>query len=357
MIRRRAVYFTGPREAAVREEYLPEPEPGMVLVETLLSAVSTGSELLAYRGDAPHDMSLDVSISSLQGRFSFPFKYGYSAVGKVLTPSHGVDDSRTGGLVFCFQPHQSHFTARPDDLFPAPAGMKPEDAVFLSNMETAVNLVMDGRPAIGESVLVLGQGIVGLLTTRLLSGFPLGALLAVDAHPLRREASVAMGGAHCCLDPADPETPARLAAFLEKSGGADLVYELSGNPAALNAAVASCGFGGRIVVGSWYGRKEVRLDLGSRFHRERLKIVSSQVSTLSPEFAGRWNKARRMDVAWRAIERARPSRLITRRVPVEQAAEAYRMLDADPSRHLQVVFTYGAGEDAGGGDFSPLPGE
>jgi hypothetical protein len=80
--------------------------------------------------------------------------------------------------------------------------------------------------------------------------------------------------------------------------------------------------------------------MGGKFHRERIKLISSQVSTLAPELTGRWSKARRLEVAWGWVHAIHPVRFITRRFPLEQAGEAYRLLHEDPSQELQVLFTY-----------------
>jgi threonine dehydrogenase-like Zn-dependent dehydrogenase len=112
--------------------------------------------------------------------------------------------------------------------------------------------------------------------------------------------------------------------------GADLTFELSGNPVALNDALALTCFSGRIVIGSWYGEKQVEVNLGGTFHRSRIKLISSQVSTIAPELEGRWDKARRFDAAWKALERIKPEKWITHRFAIDDAAQAYRLLDESP---------------------------
>ena len=98
----------------------------------------------------------------------------------------------------------------------------------------------------------------------------------------------------------------------------DLTFELSGSPSALNDAIALTTFSGRIVIGSWYGKKHAEIDLGGSFHRSRIKLISSQVSTISPELSGRWDKSRRFDTAWKALERIKPEKWITHRFPIEE---------------------------------------
>ena len=139
-------------------------------------------------------------------------------------------------------------------------------------METAVTLLLDGQPLLGEQVAIFGQGIVGLLLTSLLARWPLSSLVTLDLYPKRRLLSENLG-AHLSLDPATPSWRNNCWGALQGAGpypGADLTYEVSGNPEALNQAIAITGFNGRVVIGSWYGRKRSDLDLGGRFHRSRL---------------------------------------------------------------------------------------
>ncbi len=339
---RQALYFTGVRQVALKSETLPNPAFGQVLVKTIISAISPGTELLVYRGLAPTDLAKDETISALAGDFSFPLKYGYAAVGQVLKLGRGVAPGWEGRLVFAFHPHESHFLATPDELLELPVGLTPEAAVFFPNMETAVTFLLDGQPLMGEQVAVFGQGIVGLLLTALLSRLPLSSLVTLDLYPRRRLLSEDLG-AHLSLDPSAPDVLARLAAGLQGGGpfpGADLCYEISGNPAALDQAIAATGFSGRVVIGSWYGLKRSDLNLGGRFHRSRVRLISSQVSSIAPEFTGRWNMTRRYHVTWQMLAQVQPARFITQRFPIAQAAQAYELLDRHPEDAIQVILTY-----------------
>ena len=340
----RVLYFTAPHQVMVQPEYLPPLTAGQVLVHTLVSAISPGTELLIYRGQAPSDMASDETITALSGTLAFPLKYGYAAVGRVIAVGSPADREWEGRLVFAFQPHASHFLSTPAELLPVPDALTPEEAVFLPNMETAVNFLMDGHPIIGERVVVFGQGIVGLLTTALLARLPLSRLITLDRYPWRRQRSCELG-AHLSLDAAEAEVLTRLHTCLQDepgAPGADLSYEISGNPAALDQAIAVTGFHGRIVIGSWYGQKRADLNLGGRFHRSRLHLISSQVSTIAPEWTGRWTKGRRLHVAWQMLQQVRPTPLITHRFPFEQASQAYARLDQHPEEAVQVLLTYDA---------------
>jgi threonine dehydrogenase-like Zn-dependent dehydrogenase len=291
------------------------------------------------------------AIDSISSGLQYPTAYGYACVGRVVELGRGLDAAWQDRLVFSFQPHTSHFIAKVEALIPIPDGLTPETACFLPGMETAVNLVQDGAPVLGERVLVLGQGIVGLLTSALLREFPLELLLTADHFPLRREASLALGPA-AALDSSAPDfcqaalshcrqlAPRRELASLPGRGGFDLTFEVSGNPAALNDAIALTAFSGRIVIGSWYGRKRAPVDLGGSFHRSRIQLIASQVSTIAPELGGRFDKPRRFAVAWEALKRIQPGRWITHHFDIAQAAAAYRLLDQSPERAIQVIFDH-----------------
>ena len=337
-----ALYFTAPREVEHRTEPCPAPAQGQVRVRTLASAISPGTEMLIYRGQMPQGLAADETLEALSGALTYPLKYGYAAVGEVEAVGAGVPAAWLGRQVFAFQPHQRCFVAPTASLFPLPPGIGVEQALFLPNMETAVNFLLDGAPRIGEKVAVLGQGVVGLLTTALLARFPLAALVVFDRYPLRRETARALG-ATVALDPAAADTLQTAREALEARDlydGADLTYEVSGNPQALNMALEITGFAGRVVIGSWYGTKRAPLDLGGRFHRSRIRLLASQVSTLMPADTGRWNKARRLQVAWDMLKALPVARLITHRFAFAQAAEAYRLLDERAEEAIQVIFTY-----------------
>jgi len=336
-MKRTALWFTAPFQVETRQEEVDPPRPGEARVDSLVSAISPGSEMLFYRGEFPEDIPLDAGLAALKGRAAYPLKYGYSLVGRVSGLGSGDSADWMGRLVFAFQPHHSQFNAPLESLMPLPEGFSAEQAVFLPNMETAINFVQDGAPLIGEQVVVFGQGIVGLLTTALLSQFPLASLLTLDRYPLRRQAALQCG-ATACFDPAEVGSLERLHACLPD--GADLVYELSGSPAALDQAIAVTGFSGRVVIGSWYGQKRLSLNLGGAFHRSRIRLLSSQVSTLAPELSGRWSKQRRFDLAWEMLRIINPVRFVTHRFPMEQAAEAYRLVIDSPQDTIQVLIDY-----------------
>ena len=324
-----ALYFTAPRTVEPRPVSV-DPAAEEVVVETDVSAISAGTELLVYRGEAPDDLPVDETIDAVEDSFEDPLRYGYAAAGRVVDTGSTVSDVWLDRQVFGFHPHQTRFAADPDDLVVLPNDVSPAHGSLLPTVETATNLVLDSEPRLGESVVVFGAGVVGLCTTRLLSAFPLSDLTVVEPIADRRETATAMG--------ADRVIPPETAAA--ELGDCDLALELSGQPAVLNDAIDAVGYDGRIVVGSWYGEKRAPIDLGGAFHRDRIELVSSQVSTIDPARRGRWDRERRFDTAVGWLDRLDCERLISHQVPFAEAADAYELLDERAESALQVVLTY-----------------
>jgi 2-desacetyl-2-hydroxyethyl bacteriochlorophyllide A dehydrogenase len=326
-----ALYFTSPYQISVVEQPVPSPREDEVLVKNQWSAISAGTEMLLLKGLMPNDLELDENIPALKQQLKYPFKYGYCAVGKIMEVGSHHLNHLLDKWVFVFNPHESYFCVHRDQIILLPDNISPMKALLIPSMETAVNLLLDGNPLIGEKVVILGLGIIGLLTTLLLRQFPLATLVASDLHPKRRELGHKLGADLVT----DGVQDLRLGC-----GEIDLVYELTGNPDALNSAINYVGFEGRIVLGSWYGKKDCAINLGGKFHRNRIKIISSQVSTLASELRGRWDKARRLNLVFKMLEKIDSASFISHQFPVEKANDAYQLILNKPEECLLVTFNY-----------------
>lgn len=330
-----SIWFTAPRQIALRTEMLPAVGDHDVHIRTAVSAISHGTEMLVFRGLVPFELGLD--LPTLAGSFAFPIKYGYASVGRVVEVGSGVERLEPGDLVFVHHPHQTDFVVREDLPIRLPSDLTPEAGVFLANVETAVNVALDAHPRLGESVLVSGQGVVGLLITQVLRRTGAGQVIVVDPVERRRDLALS-AGAHHALTPADLDRGA--IADLTDGRGVDVAIEVSGVPAALNGAIESLAFGGTVVVASWYGTKTAEVRLGGAFHRKRLRLVSSQVSTIDATLQPRWNHARRLAVARNLLATLELDALISHRFSIADAADAYALVDQRPQDVVQVVFTY-----------------
>ncbi|MCC7104188.1 MAG: hypothetical protein IT307_03520, partial [Chloroflexi bacterium] len=161
-----ALWFEAPRRVAFRHEPLREPGPGEVLVRALRSGVSHGTELLVYRGQVDRGLALD--LPTLRGGFGFPIKYGYASVGRVEARGTEGEAFQVGDLVFCLHPHQDLYVAPVSLVTPLPSDLDPELGVFMANLTTALTVVLDAAPRLGEVVALFGLGTVGQLVAQLL---------------------------------------------------------------------------------------------------------------------------------------------------------------------------------------------
>jgi 2-desacetyl-2-hydroxyethyl bacteriochlorophyllide A dehydrogenase len=219
----RAVHFVAPRRVELREVEIPEPSDGQLLVATEWSGISAGTELLAYRGEVDPDLPLDETLGALGGTFAYPFRYGYSAVGRVVAPAGPF---REGQRVFAFHPHQDRFVADPATPWPVD-DLDPRAATLYPTVETALQVTLDATPRMGETVVVVGLGAVGILVAALLARTG-AVVVGSEPDPARRAAAGAFG-----VRAVDPASWPRRWAPGPGGRGADLVVEASGNPEAL----------------------------------------------------------------------------------------------------------------------------
>lgn len=333
----RALWFPDRRVAELRRETAPAPGPGEVRVRTVLSAVSRGTEMLVYRGQVPEDLPLD--LATLSGSYAFPIKHGYAAAGRVLDTGAGVEDLSPGDPVFVHHPHQDVFTVPVDLPIRLPGDLDTTRAVFLANTETALNVVHDTPARLGETAVVFGGGVVGLLVMGLLRMAGIFPVLAVEPVAERRKLALEMGA-----DAAVCPGAARERVLAETGGrGADVAVEASGSGEALAEAVECVAAEGTVVAASWYGTKVVGLPLGGRFHRGRVTVRSSQVGRTAPELSARWDRDRRTEAVISLLQDPRLplESLVSHRVPFGEAPGVYEMLDRGDDGAVQVVFEYG----------------
>jgi threonine dehydrogenase-like Zn-dependent dehydrogenase len=318
----RALYFTAPRAVELREEPC-RPGGEQVLVRSRLIGISHGTEMLVYRGQMPQGMEADASLTALAGTLEYPLKYGYINTG----------ETESGSRVFAFYPHQDLFFADPEQLIELPSQMDFTDAVFLANMETALSIAHDANPRFGECVLLIGQGVVGLLTAEILMRGGVRKVMTVEPYPQRRRASEAIG---CVALQPGAELQEQVLEHTD-GRGADVAINVSASAEGLQLAIDNLAFEAVVVEASWYGSRPVTLDLGRAFHRKRLKLRSSQVSRIDPALSGRWDKSRRLQTVLELLQQIRPSRYITHRFALDRAREAYELLENHPEQCIQIV--------------------
>jgi 2-desacetyl-2-hydroxyethyl bacteriochlorophyllide A dehydrogenase len=323
----RAVRFVAPRQVSVDKVPLADVEPGQVMVRTSFSGISSGTEMLAYRGELDPSTDLDSSLSTLSGNFGYPFSYGYSCVGVV---ERGTSAVPAGSVVFTFHPHQDRLVVSESDVVLLPDGGSRREATLFPLVETALQLSLDSGPVLGETVVVVGLGPVGLLTALLLQRA--GArVVASEPKEWRRKVAGSVGLA--AVDPS--ELSDRI-----PDGGVPLLVESSGVPAALSDGLGLLAHEGTALVASWYGTKPVPLPLGAEFHRRRLTIRSSQVSTIPAALQGRWTRERRRAAAAGLLGELPLAALATTEFPFADADRAYGSIDRGDPGLVHVALRY-----------------
>jgi threonine dehydrogenase-like Zn-dependent dehydrogenase len=275
----RAFWLRAPGRGEVRPVTVPEPGPDEVMVRTLRSGVSRGTETLVFRGGVPPSQHAAMRAPFQEGDFPAPVKYGYLNVGTV---EQGPPELR-GRTVFCLYPHQTAYVVPADAVTVVPEDVPPARAVLAGTVETAVNALWDAAPVLGDRVAVVGAGMVGCCVARLLSRFPALQVTLVDVDAGRADVAAALG--------VDFALPAGAADRL------DLVVHASATSAGLQRSLDLLAPEGTVIDLSWYGDAEVRLALGGAFHSGRLAIRASQVGTVSPARMGRRTPADRLALA------------------------------------------------------------
>lgn len=340
--RARAAVLTGPRKVEVRDVEVPPPGPGEVQIATLFSGISAGTEMNVYRGTAPQwhlhrDPATKLFSRAESPDWSYPFVYGYANVGRVAAVGVGVESPSAGDIVFSYTPHQSLVVSQADAAVVLPDGVAPKHGVLNANLNTALNGVLDARPALGDTVVVFGLGVIGLLTTQLVRRAGAGIVVGVDGLESRRRIAKGLG-ADVVLDPR--EGVAEKVRALTKNRGADVVIEVSGAPPALNEAIRTAGFAGRVIAVSWYRGSFEGLSLAGEFHHNRPRIISSQVGSMSPDLGPMWDTTRRQELVSRLLTELELAPLFTHEFPIDRAAEAYAAVDELADGVFQCVLTY-----------------
>jgi 2-desacetyl-2-hydroxyethyl bacteriochlorophyllide A dehydrogenase len=319
----RALWFVGRRKVELRDEAVRAPGPREVVVRALASGVSQGTELLLYRGDGP-----PVFDPSLPGPATdtYPRRYGYAWVGEVTKAGVGARWPE-GTRVFALAPHGDTHTLDEADVRPLPMDFSATRAVLAANLETAVTCAWDADVSLGDDAVVVGGGLVGILTAWLLSRSGATVTL-IERSEKRRAAARALVRAAIIEADAAPD------------GTADLVVEATGYPQVLDTAIAWARPGARIVVASFYGTRRAAVDLGDAFHRRRLELRASQVSSIPPRLRERWSPARRWLFVLSLLRERALDDLLAPAVPFAQAAPLYAALDTDADTAPAHVFVY-----------------
>lgn len=324
----RAIWYCGAGVIEIRDDVLKAPRDGEVLVEAHYTGVSRGTERLVFSGNVP-ESELDRMRAPFQGgTFPFPVKYGYCASGKVI----GGGPDLIGQHVFALYPHQDRFVIPADMAIPIPSSVPLKRATLAANMETALNALWDGGAAPGDTIIVVGGGIVGLLVTYLCARMPGTSVTLIDPAPQRAEIARLFGACYA---------PDRAAANLGEQR-ADIAFHTSATAEGLATAIDCVGFEGSVVELSWFGTGTTPVALGGAFHSQRIRLVSAQVGHVAAGRRSRWSHRRRLEMALDLLADPLLDNLVGEDIAFEAAPLALAKALTSPAHGLAPVIRYAA---------------
>jgi threonine dehydrogenase-like Zn-dependent dehydrogenase len=321
----RAFWLVEPGVGAIRSAPLPEPGPEDVVVRTLHTAVSRGTESLVFRGGVPASQYAVMRAPFQDGDFPGPVKYGYLNVGTV---EEGPPELR-GRTVFCLYPHQTRYVVPSSCVVVVPDGVPAGRAVLAGIVETAVNALWDAGPLVGDRVAVVGAGMLGCSLARLLRGIPGVRLELVDVDPTRADVAAALG-----VDFALPQ---------HATAGCDLVLHTSATSTGLQLSLDLLGTEGTVTDLSWYGDTDVTLSLGGTFHSGRLAIRASQVGAVAAARRARRTHQERLALALDLLRDNTFDALITGSSPFDELPDVMARLADGRLPALCHTITYDEG--------------
>ena len=308
MAKVRAFWLAEPGRGEIRTEELAAPGDGDVLVRTMHTGVSRGTETLVFDGRVPAGQRRLMRAPFQVGDFPAPVKYGYLNVGRVEAGPAGL----LGRTVFSLVPHQTAYVVPAAAVTVVPDEVPAHRAVLAGTVETAVNAVWDAAPMVGDRIAVIGAGMVGCSVAGVLAGLPGARVQLVDVNPGRARVAAALG-----VDFALPE---------DAAGDCDVVVHASASARGLTRALELAGNEATVIELSWYGDRQVQVPLGEFFHSRRLRLQSSQVGQVAPARRSRRSYGDRMGVALDLLRSDRFEALITGRSAFEQLPDVMSRL-------------------------------
>jgi 2-desacetyl-2-hydroxyethyl bacteriochlorophyllide A dehydrogenase len=351
--------LAAPRQLTYLELPLPPIGEADVVVQTLYSGISHGTEMNVYRGLAPQlseyfepVLRLFLPVSQTvqpqppgrgywkpsDSNWGYPLAYGYANVGRVVECGNSVTSLKKGDLVYAFEPHQNYYVAPAASVIRLPELQNPAEGIFYANMNTAYNGVLDAGIHIDDVVVIFGLGVVGLLVTQFARRTAAQKIVVVDPMPERRLLGLQMG-ADIALAPEEVDV-AKAVREMTNGRGADVVIEVSGSYAALHEAIRTAAYNTTVTAMSWYGGNGEALRLANEFHHNRISIRSSQVGGMAPELSATHDIVRRGKNVIAAFTSLQLSPLLTHYVPFTAASDGYALVDRRDASVLQVVLEY-----------------
>ena len=328
--RAKRLTYKAASSALIEECQLADLKDKNVTIQTLYSGISRGTESLVYHGKVPISERSRMKCPHQIGNFSYPISYGYACVGRIIETQSDVSRVKTGDLAFVLHPHQDFFQVHEDACNLIPANLPASQAVLSANMETALNAVWDAHLNETQHHMVIGAGVVGLLTAFCLKSISGHAPTIVDINPEKKYIAEKLGLNF--LTPDEIKT--------SETTEYERLFNTSASDKGLQLAVDAAGFEAKIIEMSWYGDKQVNLNLGGAFHSRRLQIISSQVGNIAPVKRSSHNYSDRMQEAMKLLSEPSLAALLEPEISFETLPDHLHDIFNDNSSALCQLVTY-----------------
>lgn len=311
------------KASELREAPTEPPKENEVVIESVFSMVSPGTERIVSQGNVPDEVGENMRVPHMKGFFSFPCTFGYSLVGMVMQGP----DNLIGKLVHLVHPHKSIITVNQSEIYPIPGFIPAKRATLASNLESAITAIWDSSISAGDKVLITGFGIIGALIARLAEQIPGVEILVLEKEQGRAALAASMGFKV-------------LSTTRRMGNNYDLAFNTSGTSRGLQACIDALGTEGKVIETSWYGSDAVNLKLGMGFHYKRKQIVSSQDLGIPSSKNPRWDYKRRKDLAFKLLKDESFDDLITMEVPFKSSPDFFNRLRNEDINDIGIVFSY-----------------
>jgi 2-desacetyl-2-hydroxyethyl bacteriochlorophyllide A dehydrogenase len=344
----RVIVFNAPRSISIEQEEDRRLEPGELRLRTLYSGISAGTELTAYRGSNPYlhkkwDPASKLFLAAAAPTQPYPLVgWGYEEVGEVVEIGAEVTELKIGNLVYGNWGHRTHYILGEELAGKRilPAGLEPVLGIFSHIGAISLNGVHDAGLRIGETVAVFGMGVPGQIVAQLAKA---SGAQVIGIDPIKKRLAMAqeLGALDVALDPRQV-SPAERIKSLTAGRGADVVVEVSGHYVALQEAIRAAAYSAKVVALGFFQGQAAGVFFGEEFHHNRIRLICSQISGVSPALSYRWDRDRLVHTVMglQASGALNLKPLITHVIPYQDAAEAFRLLDENPEEALQIVLDF-----------------
>jgi 2-desacetyl-2-hydroxyethyl bacteriochlorophyllide A dehydrogenase len=327
------IMFPAAKQVGFTEREVPDPGPGEVQVQTLVTLISTGTESWCFRGEFDAD-------TGWAGWVKYPFTPGYSNVGRVLKVGEGVAELAEGDRVFSTAGHcqYTNLGAHTASMGRLPDYASDEDAAWCTLSYITQTAVRRAEHSMGDTAVVIGLGPLGQLVTQYLRVVGCREVLAIDTVQMRLDMALAHGATQGFLGSAADARDF----VLEHTDGqlADVVYDVTGHYAVFPLALKLVrNFGTLLLLGDTPhpSRQCLTHDVLTR----QLRVIGTHNDRLPPEHA-HWTGARQAQLFLQYIHRGqmRVADLVTHRFSPMDAPKVYPMLQTEREGTMGVLFDW-----------------